>query len=75
MLSRLVIALLPRSNSLNFMAVVTIYSDFGEENKVCHRFHCFPSICHESMGLDVMILVFFNVELFHSALSPSSRAF
>ena len=27
----------------NFMAVVTIFSDFGaQENKVCHCFHCFP---------------------------------
>ena len=60
--------------AFNFMAAVTIYSDFGEENKVCRCFHHFPSICHESTGLDVMILVFFSVELFHSALSPSSRA-
>ena len=42
MLSRLVIAFLPRSKNLNFMAAVTICSDFGDqENKVCH---CFP-IC------------------------------
>ena len=41
------------------MAEVTIFSDFGaQENKVCHCFHCFPSICHEVMGLDAMILVF-----------------
>ena len=27
----------------NFMAAATICSDFGaQENKVCHRFHCFP---------------------------------
>ena len=37
MLSRLVIAFLPRSKSLNFMAAVTICSDFGaQENKICH---------------------------------------
>ena len=43
MLSRLVIAFLSRSKSLNFMAVVTICSDFGTpQNKVCHCFHCFP---------------------------------
>ena len=43
MLSRLVIAFLPRSNHLNFMAAVTICSDFGaQENKVFHCFHCFP---------------------------------
>ena len=43
MLSRLVIAFLPRNKSLNIMAAVTICSDFGDqENKVCHCFHCFP---------------------------------
>ena len=44
MLSRLVIAFLPRSKCLlNFMASVTICSDFGApQNKVCHCFHCFP---------------------------------
>ena len=36
--------------SCNFMAAVTIYSDFGvQENKVCHSFHCFPIICHEGI--------------------------
>ena len=43
MLSKLVIAFLPKSKRLNFMATVTICSDFGApENKVCHCFHCFP---------------------------------
>ena len=45
MLSRFVIAFLPRSKHffLNFMIAVTICSDFGaQENKVCHCFHCFP---------------------------------
>ena len=43
MLSRLVIAFLPRSKCLNFMDEVTICSDFGAQNsKVCHYFHCFP---------------------------------
>ena len=43
MLSRFVIAFLPRNKCLNFMAVVIIYSDFGaQENKVCHCFQCFP---------------------------------
>jgi len=37
MLSRFVIAFLPRSKCLNFMAAVTIYSDFGvHENKIHH---------------------------------------
>ena len=57
MLSRLVIV--KEQASFNFMAAVTICSDLGaQENKVCHRFHCSPSICHEVMGLDAMILVF-----------------
>ena len=37
MLSRFVIAFLPRRECLNFMATVTICSDFGaQENQVCH---------------------------------------
>ena len=59
MLSKLVIAFLPKHLSFNFMAAVTICSDFGaKENKVCHCFHCFPSISHELMGPDAMIFIF-----------------
>ena len=59
MLSRLVITFLPRTKCLNFMAAVTICSDFGDpKNKVCHCLHCFLSISHEVMGQDAMILVF-----------------
>ena len=40
------------------MAAVTVHSDSrAQENKICHGFH-FSPICHEVMGLDVMILVF-----------------
>ena len=43
MLSRLVIAFLPRSKCLNFMTSITICSDFGvPQNKVSHCFHHFP---------------------------------
>ena len=43
MLSRLVITFLPRSKHLNFMAAITICSDFGaQKNKVWQCFHCFP---------------------------------
>ena len=57
-LSRFVIAFLPRSKCLNLMAIVTICSDFGAPKyKVCHFFHCFP-ICHKEMGMDAIILVF-----------------
>ena len=61
MLSRFVMAFLPRIKqaSFNFMAAVTICSDFGaQENEVCHCFHVSPSICHEVIGLVAMILVF-----------------
>ena len=58
-LSRVVIAFLPRSKYLNFVAVVTVRVDFGtQENKVCHCFHFPPSICLEVTGPDAMILVF-----------------
>ena len=43
MLSRFVIAFLPRSKCLNFMAVVTVYSDFRtQENKNLSLFSLFP---------------------------------
>ena len=43
MLSRLVITFLPRRKSFNFMAAVTICSDFGaQEDKICH----FPLFSH-----------------------------
>ena len=59
MLFRFVIAFNPRSKCLNFMAAVTICSDLGApKNKASHCFHYFPSICHEVMGPDAMILVF-----------------
>ena len=44
--------------SFNFMAGVTICSDFGtQENKVCYVSIVSLSIDHEEMGLDAMILV------------------
>ena len=45
------------------MAAVTICSDFEtQENKISPVSIIFPSICHEMMGLDAVILVFLNVE-------------
>ena len=42
-LSRFVIAILPRSKCLNFVAAVTICIDFGaQENEIWHGFHIFP---------------------------------
>ena len=67
MLSRLVIA--------NFMAAVTVYSDFGaQENKVYHCFHCFPIYLPWSDGTGCHDLRFLNVE-FMSAFSLSSFSF
>ena len=60
MLSRLVITFLPRGKHLfNFIAAVTICSDFGaQKNKVSRVFIVSQSIFHEVMGPDAMILVF-----------------
>ena len=46
--------------SFNFMAAVTICSDFGALPKIKPVTVSIvsPSICHEVMGLDAMILVF-----------------
>ena len=42
-LFRFVIVFFQGTASFNFMASVTIHSDFGaQENEVCHCFHCFP---------------------------------
>ena len=59
-LSRFVIAFRPKEQeSFNFMAAVTICSDFGaQENKISHVSTASPSICNEVMGLDAVILVF-----------------
>ena len=62
-LSRFFIAFLPRSKHLNFMAVVTICSDFGtQKNKVSHCFHCVPICLPWSDGTTCHDLHFLNVE-------------
>ena len=61
MLSWLVITFLLRSKCLNFMATVTICSDFGAPpNKVSH---CFPIYLPWSDGTGCYDLSFLNVEL------------
>ena len=63
MLSRFVIAFLPRSKHLNFMAAVTVHSDIGAQEIKSVTVSIFsPSIYHEAMRLDAMVLVFLNVE-------------
>ena len=59
MLSSLVITFLPRSKCLNFMAAVTICSDFeAPKIKYATVSTVSPSICPEVMGQDAMVLVF-----------------
>ena len=80
MLSRLVISFSSKEQaSFNFMAAVTIYSDFGaQEHKVYHCFHCLPFYMPWSHGTGSRDLYFFECwvlsQLFHSLLSPSSRS-
>ena len=57
------------------MAAVGICSDLGaQKNKVSHCFLCFPSVCHEVMGPDAMILVFWMLS-FKPTFSLSSFTF
>ena len=80
MLSRFVIAFLPGSKHLNFMAAVTVHHDFGaQENKICHYFHFFSFYLPWSDGTRYHNLSFLNVEfkasfftLFFSASSRGS---
>ena len=60
MLSRFVIAFLSRSKRLLCLHVCSYHMQWfwSPQNKVCHCFHVSPSICHEVMGLDAMIFVF-----------------
>ena len=59
MLSRLVIAFLPRSKCLLLSCMRSPSAVILEPKKVVyHCFLCFPSICHKVMGPDVMIFIF-----------------
>ena len=64
MLSSLVTAILSQSKRhliswlQSTSAVLLEPKKKKKEEEVSHCFHCFPSICHEMMGWDVMILVF-----------------
>ena len=65
--------------SFNFVATVTLCSDFGaKKNKICHCFYFFPIYlpsdrngCHDLCFLECWVLS----QLFHSRLLPSSRGF
>ena len=63
MLSRSVLAFLPRNNCLNFMAAITVSSDFGAlESKICHCFHFSPFCLPWGDGTGCRDLCFSNVE-------------
>ena len=63
MLSRLVSFSSKEQVSFNFMAAVTICSDFGaQEDKVSRCFHCFPIYLPWSDGTGCRDLDFLNVE-------------
>ena len=66
--------------SFNFMAAVTVCSDFGaQEKKICHCFHFSPFYLPWSDGIRCHDLGFFEYwvssQLFHSPVSPSSGGF
>ena len=75
-LSSFVIAFFPRSKHLLISWSQSPSAVILEPKKiVC--FHCFPSIFHEVMGLDAMILDFLNVVLsllFHSPIHLRQEA-
>ena len=76
MLSRFVIAFLPRSKSLLIswlQSPSTVISE-PKKIKVCHCFHFSPSIFHEVVGPDAMILVFWMLS-FKPAFSLFSFTF
>ena len=66
--------------SFNFIAAVTIYSDFGAQENKSSVSIVSPSTCHEVMEMDAVMFVFgilnilwlFLSQLFHSPLSSLS---
>ena len=80
MLSRLVITFLSRSKRLLISWLQSPSAVIWEPKKIksANVSTVSPSICHEVMGLDAMILVFWVLSfkpLFHSPLSLSSRGY
>ena len=76
-LSRLIIAFLPRRKYILILWLKSPSSVILEPKKIKSVTFYFvsPSICHEVVGIDAMILVFWMLSFkpsFHSLLSPSS---
>ena len=63
MLSRLVIAFLPRSKHLLISWLKSPSAVILEPQKISQCFIVSPSICHEVMGPDAMILLFWKLRL------------
>ena len=58
MLSRFVIAVLPRSKSFDFVAAITVHSDLETKKIKSVTVSIFsPSVCHEVMRPDAMIFI------------------
>ena len=79
-LSRFVIAFLTKSKCLLISWLQSPFAMILEPKKIKPATLSFlpPSICHEVMGLDAMILVFSMLSFkptFHSPFSPSTRLF
>ena len=73
MLSRLVIAFLPKSKHL-FISFHHLQWFWSPRKYSLSLFPVFPSVCHEVMGPDAMTLVFWMLS-FKSTFSPSSFTF
>ena len=75
MLSRFVTAFFPRKTCFFISWLQSPSAVILESKKiVCHCFHFFPSVCHEVMGPDAMILVFWMLSS-KPAFSLSSFTF
>ena len=75
-LSRFVITSSKEQASFNFMAAVIVHSNFGaQESKVCHCFHCFPTIYHEViMSVNKLQEVLKDREAWHSAFHGVAKS-
>ena len=79
-LSRLVVTFLPRSKRLLISWLQSVYSDFGaplEPPKIKSTTVSIvsPSICHDVMGLDVMISVFWWLSWWRTCLQCGRPGF